>query len=144
MTFFDISYNDFVDVVSNKFTTMYKEHVDTNIKKHYDITSIICGFNGVEFEATVLSLGSIYDVPDGIIKVHKSTDFPYKGVTAGKLIHNENLHKEVYEICHKYDNPNILHYKNAMRNVFCEGAKIDNTINNIVCFEKIRKKDVVI
>lgn len=141
---YDVSYNNFVDIISNRFQEMYKEHIDENNPRHYDIGSMICGFNGNEFEVTTFNIGGVNGAVDGIYKVTKSPDFPYKGVNAGKIIHRDVLHKMVGEFYFKYGELTIRQYKNIMLDVFEEGARIDETINDIVCFEKIRRKDVVL
>lgn len=141
---FNLSYNEFVKVIATRFENMYKEHIDTNNTIRYDIKSLVGGFNGQEFEVTVFNLDSKFDFEDTIVKVHKSENFPYKGVTAGETIHSENLHMGVYKTYREYgENITILQYKNIMKDVFDQGAKIDKTINNDICFEKIKRKDVI-
>jgi len=141
---FDITYNDFVDSISNKFNIMLKEQHDKNYAHKYEICSIICGYNGEEFEATTFSLGAKHNYPDGIIKVTKAIDFPYKGINAGETIHMKNLHNLVYKYYIKYGNITILQYKNIMHEVFENGEKFDSTINSNIHFENIKKKDVVV
>ena len=140
---FNISYNEFVKIISNRLVTIHQEHIDKNIDKKYEIGSIVCGYNGKEFECTIFSVGSKYGFPDGIIKTNKPIDFPYKGVTAGKIIHKEKL-EELYEKTYKkYGELTLRQCKNIMLDVFEEGSKLDSTINNDVCFETIKKKDVM-
>lgn len=140
---FDISYNDFADIISNRFQTMYNEHIDKNHNGHYEICSLVCGYNGNEFEVSLFTMGSTESIPDGIMKVTKSKTFPYKGVNAGKIVHIDKLQKLVEQSYFKYGNLTMRQYKNILLDVFESGSKIDKTINNCVCFEKIKRKDVM-
>lgn len=140
---FNISYNNFVNIIKEKFEIMCNEHNDKNNHISYDIGSVICGYNGKEFETTTFSLGSKYGIPNGIIKTCKSNNFPYKGVSVGKIEHLHMLEEFVQKIYFKYGKVTLRQYKNILYEIFEEGAKIDETINNIVCFESIRKKDVI-
>ncbi len=141
---FDISYNDFVDVLSNRFSVLYQEHINEKTPKHYDIGSIVCGFNGSQFEVTTFNLGGVSGVIDGIDKVTKAHDFPYKGISSGKPIHIKLLQELIEQGFIKNGNLTIRQYKNIMLEVFEKGSKIDKTINNVVCFEKIKIKDVIL
>ncbi len=140
---FDITYNDFVNIISNKFDIMLDEQYNKQLNCRYEICSMICGYNGKEFEATTFVLGSKYGIPDGIIKVCKAKNFPYKGINAGKIEHLHTFEKLVAETYIKYHDITLRQYKNILYEVFEYGAKIDDTINNNLCFESIRKKDVI-
>jgi hypothetical protein len=134
----DILYNDFVNIISNKFSEMYDEH-KTN-KKRYNIEDIICGFNGNEFEIITLSLGSIIGLPDGMVKVHKKKDFPYKTVIAGLQEHKDKF--QILAQKHYFENKKqltIRQWKNIMQEVVDDGSKFDDTIDNNLNFETIRK-----
>lgn len=139
---FNISYNDFVDTISERFNIMLNEQRERKAVHKYEICSMICGYNGKEFEATTFSIGSKYNYPDGIIKVTKAINFPYKGVSAGKVEHLHMLEELVQKTYFKYGNVTMRQYKNILYEIFENGATTDETINNIVRFESIRKKDV--
>lgn len=136
---FDISYNDFVEEISRRFELMLQEHTDITNKTQYDIGSVVCGYNGKEFEVTIFSIGGMDASQNGIHKVTKLLNFPYKGVSIGLPEHLNKLHELVEHDYFKYGELNIRKYKNIILNVFEQGAKFDDTINNIVCFEKIYK-----
>lgn len=141
---FDLSYNEFVKIISVRFENMYKEHIDSKNTIRYDIKSLIGGFNGEEFEVTLFNLDDKCSFEDNIVKAYKPTNFPYKGVTAGETIHSDNLHIGVYKTYREYgENITILQYKNIMKDVFEKGMEIDETINNNICFERIKRKDVI-
>ncbi len=141
---FNISYNDFVIEIANRFHKMYQKHIDSTNDIQYDIGSIICGHNGKEFEVTVFSLGGKDESQNGIHKATKPVNFPYKGVSIGEPQHLNMLETLVEQTFFKYGELTIRLYKNIMLDVFEQGAKTDSTINNIVCFEKIRRKDVIL
>lgn len=144
---FNISYTNFVDIISDRYKVMYKEHKSgDNI---YEINDIICGFNGEEFEMTAIILGSTFDFPDGIFKIHKPKDFPYKAATLGLKEHNDKLAllAQIQYAKYNYKKPlTILQWKNIMQEVTDEGSKFDFTIDNNLNFETIRKinKDGII
>ena len=142
ISFDNLSYNEFIDIMTERFSSFYNEHLDKNNPITYDIGCIIGGHNGEKFELTVFSIGSKYN-QDGIYKFHKPANFPYRGVAMGFAEHINKLNEGVYVICHQFANPNILQYKNVLKDVFDNGIKIDNTINNNVRFEKIKLKDVI-
>lgn len=135
---FDISYEDFVNIILNRYNEMYKEHIVN--KKQYDIGDIICGFNGSEFEIITLSLGLTLGFPDGVMTVHKAKDFPYKAAIAGLTKHKDNF--EILAQKHYFENKKqltIRQWKNIMQEVVDDGSKFDNTIDNNLNFETIRK-----
>lgn len=110
------------------------EHRNDSIP--YTLGSIICGFNGKEFEATLFNLNSYENDLNCIMKVTKTKSFPYKGIAYGNLNHLNRLH-----ILVSLYRPNtIMQYKNIMKIVFEEGAEFDYTINKSCCFEYIKKK----
>ena len=52
-------------------------------------------------------------------------------------------HKETAERLVNYKNPqNLLQFKNLFNDVLDEGVKFDNTINQNINYEKIRRVDV--
>lgn len=135
---FDISYEDFVNIILNRYNEMYKEHIVN--KKQYDIGDIICGFNGSEFEIITLSLGLTLGFPDGVMTVHKAKDFPYKAAIAGLTKHKDNF--EILAQKHYFENKKqltIRQWKNIMQEVVDDGSKFDDTIDNNLNFETIRK-----
>lgn len=139
---FTLSYNNFIEIISENFQSLYYEYMTSQTKKQYDICSAVCGFNGEKFEVTIFTLGSQYDVPIGITKVHKPDDFPHRGVILGDKTHTNNFDKYFYESYKRFGNLTILHYKNIMKNVCETGSKTDNTINANICFEKIKRKEI--
>lgn len=135
---FDISYDDFVNIILNRYNEMYKKHM-TN-KKQYDIGDIICGFNGSEFEIITISLGSTIGLPDGVMTVHKAKDFPYKAAIAGLEKHKDNFETLAQKQYFKNkEQLTIRQWKNIMQEVVDDGSKFDNTIDNNLNFETIRK-----
>lgn len=139
----DISYNEFVNIINHRFKIIQKDHNSNNSTRKYNIGCLICGYNNTEFEYTTYNLGGSNGSPEGIFKATKAPNFPYKGVNEGKIFHVETLQRLVEDAYFKYGNLTMRQYKNILLEVFNEGAKIDDTINNIVCFESIRKVDLV-
>lgn len=138
----NITYKEFVEVISERFLDMYEKKHQAQNSIPYEIMSIICGYNGNEFEAVLFNIDA--DPNDCIIKTHKPLNFPYKGVNAGNAFHLSNLSDNIQDIYFsKNGNMTLLHYKNAMRNAFEIGSKQDNGINSNLQFHVIRKKDVV-
>ena len=136
----DVAYNDFVDMITERFYIMKDVHNNPNDHRQFEIQSVVCGFNGYEFEMVVFDLTPTTPVENQkVVKIKKAMDFPYKGMTAGNPIHLNNLENLV-----NLRRPStLLQYKNIMKDVFEMGIKFDNTINNNYCFEKIRKVDVI-
>ena len=135
---FDVSYNDFVDIISNRFNKMYGEHKSGD--KSYDIGSLICGFNGKEFKITSISFGSKMGNPDGMSDVPETKDFPYKGAIIGLPEHIDKFETLTNELHQKYQrNFTIRQFKNIMQEVVDEGSKFDDTIDNDLNFETIRR-----
>lgn len=140
---FSLSYNEFVEIISKRFEIMKCEHNDEKADKKYDIGAVIAGHNGTQFEATCFNLGGRHGQPDGIVKVKKAIDFPYKGVNLGEKMHMDELHELVDIQYHKYGNLTIRQYMNIMHEVFDKGIIFNTGINNNIHFEKIRKKDIL-
>lgn len=140
---FDLTYNDFIQIVESKFEDMLILHNRKGNNITYDINSVVSGYNGHEFEATCFTIGSEFGIPDGIVKVQKANNFPYKGVNAGRIEHMHNLHNLVQDTYFTTGKLTIRQCKNILYDVFEQGSKFDETINNKVCFEYIKKKDVI-
>lgn len=140
-----ISYNDFVKSISDKFTKLKSIHDDINNTTKYTILSIICGYNGFDFEATLFSLTQNPEISNGIFVVKRYHDFPYKCITAGKIQHRDEFEKiaNIYHDLKLYDFTTIRQYKNILTEVFDTGSKTDKEINNNIKFERIRLKDVI-
>lgn len=138
-TEFIISYNEFVNIISRRFIKMCRLKHNTNNPVSYEIISMICGYNGKEFEITSFNTNS----QEQIIKATKPVDFPYKGANAGKTEHLTELQKLVQETYFEYGYVTLTQYKSILREVFRKGAKIDKGINDDVHFEIIKKKDVI-
>lgn len=141
---FDITYSDFVKKIIQRFNKMKIKHDDSSNNKKYNIMSVICGYNGSEFEITAISLTPEDCNVDGITFVHKKTDFPYKCVSMGKVEHKDEFERLTNKFHYEgiYYFTTILQYKNIIKEVFNNGAKIDTEINNKVMFETIKLKDV--
>lgn len=139
----EIPYSEFVNIITTRFYKLLAEHENSLTTTRYEICSIICGYNGKEFEITTLAIGANTGIPNGIIKATKDKNFPYKGVNAGQTEHMHLLHELVGETYCKYGAVTMRQYKNILLDVFQNGAKIDTTINSNVHFESIRLKDVI-
>lgn len=135
----DISYHDFIDLISRRFSYMQNIHNDMSNPRKYNIQSLVCGFNGNCFEITCFNLTEDVSIPQGIVKAVKAPDFPYKGAVAGKPMHIEVMHNLVYQ----RQPSNVLQYKNIIKDVIDQGTLVDDTINTNYHFEKIRLKDVI-
>lgn len=134
-----ITYNEFVNIITVKYNKMKEVQENISNKIVYDICSLVCGYNGTQFEITSFVLNDNINEVNGITKIVKADSFPYKAASAGMIEHRDLLHKLVYL---KRPN-NILQYKNILYEVFERGSIIDDTINSDVCFAKIKKKDVL-
>ena len=139
----EVSYSEFVKRISTRYQEMSLEHNNDENLRTYDIHSIICGYNGEEFEITAFSLGAKKGMVDGIYKIHKTPDFIYRGVNLGEEMHMEMLHELVGITYHKFGKVTMLQYKNIILEVFEKGSKLDETINTNVCFERIKKNAVL-
>ena len=53
-----------------------------------------------------------------------------------------NSIKKLEAIGHETNPQNILQFKNLFKDVIARGIKFDNSINNKITFEKIRRVDV--
>ncbi len=137
----DISYNNFVKIISNRFMEMYKLRYRSQNPIPYAIISIVSGYNGYCLETTVFNMEA--DKDNCIIKVVKPSNFPYKGVSAGQRFHLDSLNENIQNIYMKYGKMTILQCKNALRDTFDKGAKIDKEINNDIHFEIIKLKDMI-
>ena len=134
----NLSYNDFICIITNKFEKMYNEY--NNHLKQYDLGDIICGFNGKEFEIVLLGIGSRYGLPNGIIKAHKSKDFPYKAAIAGLKDHKDKFEFLAQKQYFKFQQElTIRQWKNIMQEVVDDGSKFDDTIDNHLSFESIKE-----
>lgn len=134
----NITYNEFIETITARFNEMYNLHI--NGSKRYDLGSIVCGFNGCEFEITALSIGSRLGSPDGIFKAHKAQNFPYKIATAGLQKHNDLLVSLAQKHYYEYKKQlTILQWKNIIKETIETGVDYDDTINSEVNFEIIRK-----
>lgn len=137
-----INYNEFVDIISKRFLVMYERKHNVQNAIPYEIMSIICGYNGSEFEAVLFNIDA--NINNCIMKIHKPLNFPYKGINAGNAFHLSNLSDFIEDVYFKQNgNMTLLHYKNAMRYTFEIGSKQDDRINNNLQFQVIRKRDVV-
>lgn len=141
----NISYNDFVTLIMKNFKKMEKIHNDVSNNIKYEIMSIVCGYNGNEFEATLFSLTSIPGENSGIVIGKCSNNMPYRCINAGKYIHLNEFEKTAKMYYHKmnYDFTTIRQFKNILTNVFKNGVTIDKSINDNIIFERIRLKDVI-
>lgn len=134
----DFTYIDFKQQIVSNFNCLKNIHEDDKETK-YDIGSMIAGFNGEQFEIIAFYLSEDKIIPNGIYPLLKDNASNYALASCGKQIHNDNFRK-LAQIYH----PNtILQYKNIFYEVLEKGIKVDDTINNIACFEVIKKKDVV-
>ena len=137
--FDDLSYIEFIGIITSKFYKMLKEHIE-GISK-YELGVIICGYNGKRFEITSFSIGSNFGVPNGINVIHKADDFPYKCAMIGLSKHINKFEILTNELHEKYlsENFSIRQFKNIMQEVVDDGSKFDYTIDNKLNFETIRK-----
>ena len=140
----DVSYNDFIKIITHRFNVLNEKNINRTQGDPYDVTSIVCGYNGKEFEVTMFKLGDSDSVPAGIYTAHKANNFPFKCVTAGLPLHSEKL-QILLEISYKVNHEQLttLQCRNALINNFNIGSRRDETINNKVHIEKIRLKDVI-
>lgn len=137
-----ITYEDFVEFISKRFLAMYEKKHNNKNSVPYEIMSMICGYNGKEFEVVLLNINE--NIDNCIMKIHKPLNFPYKGISAGEAFHLINLSDFIQDIYfNKNGNMTLLHYKNAMKYTFEIGAEKDDGINDNLQFQVIRKKDVV-
>ena len=79
----NISYNDFVNIISVRFLKMYALKHRPNNPIPFEIMSMICGYNGKCFEATIFNID---DTINPIVKKVPPMNFPYKGVNAGRPV----------------------------------------------------------
>lgn len=137
--FDDLSYIEFIGIITSKFYKMLKEHIE-GISK-YELGVIICGYNGKRFEITSFSIGSKFGVPNEINVIHKADDFPYKCAMVGLPKHINKFEILTNELHEKYlsENFSIRQFKNIMQEVVDDGSKFDYTIDNKLNFETIRK-----
>jgi len=140
-----MSYKEFVYIITKKFNELKMIHDDKSNSKTYEIMSIVCGYNGNEFEGTTFSLSPNDNQPNGIFVAKRKWDFPYKCISAGKIEHKEEFEKltNQYHDIGLYDFTTIRQYKNILMEVFERCSIIDSEINNNVVFERIRLKDVI-
>lgn len=135
----DISYNEFVAIITKRFRRMYELKHRKENPIPYEIMSVVAGFNGNTFEATTFNI----DSSNGIDKAVQPINFPYKGVSAGKIEHLKKLEFLVEENYKKYGRISLGDYKNVLREVYKSGAEFDDTINNDIQLEVIKLKDVI-
>ena len=134
----DISYNEFISVISQRLDVMYQMKHRENNPIPFEIMSIVCGYNGNTFEASVLNVDS-----KGIIKVFPPKNDPYRGISAGKGIHMhmlDELGRRMYMLNGKVTLNNC---KEILKVVFTKGAEIDCNINDDLHIELITKDDVM-
>lgn len=141
----NISYIDFVEIIINRFNEMKRIHDDPNNAIKFEIMSVVCGYNGSEFEAILFCLTSNNYIANGITTIHKSSNFPFKCITAGRIEHKEEFDRvaNYYHENTTCDFSTILQYKNILKEVFSNEAKIDSEINSNIKFETIKLKDVM-
>lgn len=141
-----LSYNEFVVLIKEKFKKMQKIHNDIANEIKYEIMSIVCGYNGSEFESTLFSLTSIPGEDNGVIIGKCSNNMPYRCISAGEYYHLNEFEKVAKRYYYKmnYDFSTIRQFKNILIDVFKNGSEIDKSINNNITFERIRLKDVII
>lgn len=137
--FEDLSYNEFINVISNRFTLMSDEHNSNENNVRYNIKSMIAGYNGKCFEVTCFLLVNDNTVSPCVRKLRKKSQNPCDIATLGYTIHDDNLKDFIIE-----ENPKtIRQYKNVLQSTFDIGMKNDKSINNICHFETIRKCDIL-
>lgn len=134
-----MSYSDFVQALKERFETIKQEHEAEDNPKKYNISSVVCGYNGEELEATCFVIDALDRlVPNALTKTCLN-DKPYHGISCGRMEHYINLDKYAFQ----QKPTTILQYKNVLRSVFETGAQLDKTMNSNCCFEKIRKTDLL-
>ncbi|MCM1161241.1 MAG: hypothetical protein NC412_08460 [Roseburia sp.] len=129
----DLSYNEFIEIVSDRFQKT-RIKVESNKSASYASGSIVCGFNGKEFETTIFNLNNYAENLNCMMKVTKSPNLPYKVIACGNPNHLDRLNI----LISLYRPSTILQYKNIMKIVFEEGIEFDSTINKNYCFEYIK------
>lgn len=136
------SYMDFISIIEERFAAMQNEHEDLNSDTKYNISTIICGHNGKEFEISIFTLGRESLAPNGVIKAKKVSTLPYQGITLGDPLHSKNLHTLVHTYYHTYKDMTLLKYKHLLQDVFEAGMVSDHSIQGYIAYEKIRKNDL--
>lgn len=140
----DISYKDLIKIITNKFKQLEIIHKDKTNPKSYEIISMVCGYNGNEFEVVTFKLSSNEEEPNGISIKKREQNFPFRCISAGKTEHKKEFDKiaNQYNDIRLYDFKTIRQYKNILTEVFEKGAKSDNTINDKIKFERITLNDI--
>lgn len=126
------SYND----VINHLTEVYSKNRSFLDEK--GIVSIVCGWDGNKMTGKSFFTKTGNPDIDGINDLTPKNDNEVRVINCGLDIH----YKNALSFGEKIMNINILQMKNIFKNVIAEGVKIDNTINNNITFEKIKRSDI--
>lgn len=119
------------------------EHVLMNLKENYEyllenpIHSFICGWNGNKMTGQTFFINDPNIPP--INDISPLFDGHVNYVSCGLEQHKINIEA----IWHKSNPQNILQFKNLFKDVISIGIKFDDSINDKITFEKIRKVDVM-
>lgn len=122
------------EIVTHLIDTYHKNFDFINNK---GIHSIVCGWDGEKMTGKTFFTKDNNASLNGIKDVTPENQNFLRVVNCGLNKHYENAYK-----FYKESEPsNIVQVKNVFKNVIDVGVKFDDTINNTLTFEKIRKSD---
>lgn len=137
--------NDLLQLKNENCVQSYSEinkRILINFEQNYDylqenpVHSFICGWNGNKMTGQTFFTKDFNLQP--INDISPLFDGHVNYVCCGLEQHKKNLEA----IGHETNPQNILQFKNLFKDVIARGIKFDNSINNKITFEKIRRVDV--
>lgn len=124
---------DSLEEVFEKVAARYREMVEQG---ECDVFSLVCGWNGSEFEAKTYYINSVCTEDSRITDVRLEHEKDAKLISCGDNRHYDNFLSAVYR--HGADIPGL---QKAFRDVLAQGIMFDDYIDKNAQFEVIRRPE---
>jgi hypothetical protein len=144
--FSNLTYKDLMVVISKRLKNLNELIIAG--QKMLEIQCAICGYDEGVFKIASVCANNPIKEMNGIHEGTKNSFDPFLGTSAGdprhlQLLNNKLAQKYIEMEKSKDYTLTVRQIKNMLLDIYDTGEKFDNTINNDVKFEVIRKKDVM-